>query len=309
MAAALGCALPGLCAPALAQEPPITVGLIADRSDTPLAEDMAAALAHQSVRVLPIVGQGPVQNAADLLHLEGVGFAILPSDLFAYLVREKLFPEAVGRIRLVMEIYYRQFHLLARAEVPDMAALAGRKVGFGPKDSDDDITATLVFEAAGVTPVPVYLDEPDALRELVHGRIDAIAVTAHAPAPVLQAVNREQGIHLLPVDMPALHRFFRSGRLGVEDYPLLIGAGEAGRGEPVPTVEIGEELATTYDFPPDSARSRNAARLVDALLQDFDTLRATGRDRRWREADLSRNPRGWIRFAPQNHQPEQSPAR
>jgi TRAP-type uncharacterized transport system substrate-binding protein len=300
MAGALASAVSGLPAASAAQDAPgaTVVGAVADRRDMPLTEDLAAVLAPQHIRVLPIAGRGPVQNAHDLLHLKGVDFAILPSDLFAYLGKKKLLPEAATRVRLVTQIYHRQFHLLARITVPDMAGLAGRKVSFGPPGSGDDITATLVFDAAGVRPTPVYLEEEEALKELLSGRIDAIAVTAKAPAPLLQALNRGQGVHFLPVpDAAALRQLFRPAQLTIEEYPLLIGAGEAGRGPPVPTVEVGEVLAA-YDFSPETPRGKNAARFVNALLRNLTALRAASRDPRWREADPSATPAGWTRYAP-----------
>jgi hypothetical protein len=285
---------------AMAQETPNTamVGLVADRADTPLATDLAEVLAHEKVRVLPIVGRGPVQNASDLLHLKGVDFAFLPSDLFAYLGKEKLLPKAAQRIRLVTQVYHRQFHLLARSDVADVTQLTGRKVSFGTPGSDDDVTATLVFDAVDVHPAPVYLDEQLALKELLTGRIAAIAVTAQAPAPLFQAVNRGEGVHFRPIPgTPVLRHLFRPARLGIEDYPLLIGAGEAGRGQPVPTVEVGVELAA-YDFPPDSPRGKNAARFVDALFRNFAALRAPSRDPRGHDADPLETPPGWTRYEP-----------
>ena len=276
----------------------VVVGIVADHRDMPLTEDLAAVLAPARIRVLPIAGRGPVQNADDLLHLKGIDCAILPSDLFAYLGKEKRLPGAVSRIRLVTQIYQSQFHLLARNTVPDMAALAGRKVSVGPRGSDDDVTATLVFDAVGVQPAPVYLDEQEALRELLSGRIDAIAVTAAAPAPLLHAVNLEQGVHFLPIPgTPVLRQLFQPAQLTIQEYPLLIGAGEAGRGQPVPTVEISEVLAA-YDFSPESPRGKNAARFVDALFRNFTALRGTARDPRWRGANPAATPAGWTRYAP-----------
>src|SRR5690348_428192 len=94
-AAALAFASPCLCAAALAQASPTepllskggqavaAEGVIADRADAALAEDLANVMLSRRLRVLPIIGHGPVQNAADLMHVKGVDFAILPSDLFA----------------------------------------------------------------------------------------------------------------------------------------------------------------------------------------------------------------------------------
>jgi hypothetical protein len=273
------------------------LGVVADRGDIRLIEDMADVLGRAQFRILPVVGRGPVQNASDLLHLKGIDFAILPSNLFAYLPREAL-PEAAGRIRLVLTLYDEQFHLLARNDVPDVAALNGRKVAFGARGSGDAVAASMVFGALGVRPQPVFVDAPLAIGRLQAGEIAAVAVAAAKPAAPFHDVNREQGVHFLPIRMtPRLSQLYKPAQLGIEDYPLLIGAGEAGRGAPVPMVALSMVLAA-FDFTPESQRGVASARLVDAFFRNLPAFLAPPHDPRWRQADPAAIPPGWTRYAP-----------
>ena len=58
-----------------------------------IAADLAAVLEEPgSLRILPVIGKGSVQNVADLLYLRGIDVAIVQSDVLAYVVREKSFP-------------------------------------------------------------------------------------------------------------------------------------------------------------------------------------------------------------------------
>lgn len=273
-------------------------GVIADRGDIRLAEDMADVLGRAQLRILPVVGRGPLQNADDLLHLKGIDFALLPSDLFPYLRRQSLLPDADQHIRLVLKLYDEQFHLLARSDIPDIAALNGRKVGVGARGSGDAIAASQIFNALGVRPQPVFIDAPLAIARLQAGELAAVAIVAAKPAPPLHEVNREQGVHLLPIRMtPRLSQLYKPAQLGIEDYPLLIGAGEAGRGAPVPTVARSMVLAA-YDFAPEGERGAASARFVDALFRNLPAFLAPPHDPRWRQADPAATPPGWTRYAP-----------
>jgi hypothetical protein len=275
-----------------------TVGITADPSDTRLSGDLASALDHERVRILSVIGRGPLQNTDDLLHLKGIDFAILPSDIFGYLRREELLAEARQHIRLVLKIYDEQFHLLARNDIPDIGALNGKKVGFGSPGSGDAVTATMIFDSLGIHPQAVFIDERRAVGLLESGELAAVALVAAKPAAPLRDLNREQGIRFLPVRMtPSLSRFYRQAELGIEDYPLMIGEGEAGRGTPVPTVALSMVLAA-FDFPPDGPRGIASARFVQALSTNFSSLLAPPHDPRWRQADAAALPPDWTRYAP-----------
>ena len=110
----LGVAAAGLARPALAQgtTPTLnslairanagTVGIIsggADGTYVRIAADLAAVLDDgDSLRVLPILGKGSLQNIADILVLRGVDIGIVQSDVLAYARREKLLP-GLGSLR------------------------------------------------------------------------------------------------------------------------------------------------------------------------------------------------------------------
>ena len=54
---------------------------------------------NKIVRPLPVMGYGGVANVDDLLHSRGVEFAILNSDILAFLDIEKIHPDARRKIR------------------------------------------------------------------------------------------------------------------------------------------------------------------------------------------------------------------
>jgi uncharacterized protein len=282
-----------------------TVGVISAGSDPEsirIVTDLASALDDTSFHVLPIVGRGPAQTVTDLARLEGADAGIVPSDVLPYLQREGRL-EAADRsdrpLRYVGKLYQEELHVLARRDIPSIADLAGRKVGVGVLGSGSSITASLVFGALNIGVQPVFLDPAAALVQLRRGEIAALVLVARKPAPLFFALNRQDdGVHFLPVPItPALPAMYRPARLGIEDYPLLVGAGEAGRGTPIDTVAVPEVLAVR-DWAPGSARYADVSRLVDALFQRVPALRTPGRDPAWQELDLSADIPGWSRFAP-----------
>jgi len=275
-----------------------SVGIVADTADGRLATDLADLLAHERMQVLPVFGRGPMQDVDELLHAKGIGFAILPSDIFADLRRSPLLPEAMARIRLVLKIYDKQFHLLARNDIREASTLTGRKVGFGTRGSANALTATTVFEALGIQPEPVYGDEQLQLAQLRNGQLAAVALIAAAPIVALQDINREQGPHFLAVPHTArLSAFYQPAALRPEEYPLLVGEGEAGRGAPVPTVALSMVIAA-YDFASGSPREAASAHFVRSLFANFPALLAPSRDPRWRQADRNAALPGWIKYSP-----------
>src|ERR1700740_1624785 len=60
-----------------------------------IAAELASVLDDGgTLRVLPIIGKGSLQNIADILFLKGVDIGIVQSDVLAYIKRERLYPGA-----------------------------------------------------------------------------------------------------------------------------------------------------------------------------------------------------------------------
>src|SRR5689334_6581412 len=102
---------------ASADSEPSSIGAVAD----------LAAMFGGPLRVLPIVGRGPVQDAADLLR-KGVDVALVPSDVLPYLRRTGRLPAADQALLYIAELYREDVHVLAQRNFAGIADLAGRPV-------------------------------------------------------------------------------------------------------------------------------------------------------------------------------------
>src|SRR5258705_7175903 len=80
------------------------------------------------LRVLPVMGQGGTANVRDLLHLRGVDFAVLNSDILAYVDLFGGYPEAKRRIRYVAPLFDEKVYLIARKRVGSVQDLSKGKV-------------------------------------------------------------------------------------------------------------------------------------------------------------------------------------
>jgi len=97
------------------------------------AGEMAAATNKEGeLRVLPIMGEGPVENIRDILYLQGIDVGILHSDALTYVVETGVFPNARDRLRFLAKLYDEYFHLIAHRDIESGTAI-GKIVleGFG----------------------------------------------------------------------------------------------------------------------------------------------------------------------------------
>jgi TRAP-type uncharacterized transport system substrate-binding protein len=196
-----------------------------------------------TLRIAPLARQGSVQNVADLLNARGAHAAILPSDVLPYL-RDGRLPGADSSIGYIKKLDQEEVHILARQDINSIADLAGKKVNFDLRDSRAFITGSVLFHALKINVQPVSLDQPRALQQLRRGEIAAIVHVAKSPARLFFDLNRDDGVHFLPVPFTdEVSRTYLPARLAPADYPLLIGGGEAGRGLPIATVAVPIVLA------------------------------------------------------------------
>src|SRR5690242_17007144 len=158
--------------------PPTIIGVVtSDQSGTYLriAADMGKVLDNPTtgLRILPIAGDGSIQNITDLLYLKGVDLAIVQSDVLAYIKDHRIHGGVSDRVSYITRLYNEEFHLVARDKFRSVADLSGKRVNFGPDGSGSYLTATTVFKALGVEVVPQTFDTETALEKLKNGEIDA----------------------------------------------------------------------------------------------------------------------------------------
>ncbi|MGI4941783.1 MAG: TAXI family TRAP transporter solute-binding subunit [Janthinobacterium lividum] len=259
-----------------------------------IAGDLANALNKPGLRVVPIVGQGSVQNVDDLLHLRGVDVAIVQADVLAYVRREHMLPPGGERtIQYIAKLYDEEVHIVAGPQVHTLDDLKGKAVNADLPRSGSTLTARVLFAALGI---PVTLtEEPQdvAIERLKRGEIAAVVRVAGKPVDIFKALPDNLGLHILglPQDKEQLLQTYAPGSFTSADYPNLVANGET-----VDTLAVGAVMAV-YAWPAGSVRYRQITRLVTELFAQFDHLQAAPAHPKWKEVNLSAEVPGWTRFA------------
>ena len=274
-----------------------TVGIVSggvEGTYVRIAADLAAVLDDgDTLRVLPVIGKGSVQNLSDILHLKGIDIGIVQSDVLAFARREGLFPNLANRVRYVAKLYNEEFHILARPEIAGIADLAGRQVNVDGRTSGTAMTASLVLTALGVAVEPTHFDQALALEKLRRGEISAMAYVAGKPARLFRDIGPEEGLHFLAVPpSPELLANYLPSRLTHEEYKGLVRPDE-----PVETVAVGAVMAV-YNWERGSERHRKVARFVEAFFSRFDEFLKPPRHPKWAEVNLAAKLPGWTAFEP-----------
>lgn len=258
-----------------------------------IAEEIAAAVDDgATLRVLPVIGEGALQNLSDLQLLHGIDVAIIQSDVLDYVRRQRP-PGLENSITYIAKLYNEEFHLLARSDIRGVADLAHQTIDVGRRGSGASVTAAQIFGALGIPITITYDEEPVALEKLKEGDIAALAFVAAMPAPLLGGIKAGAGLHLLSVPFAAKFATdYMPAEFTAADYPNLVATGR-----PVDTVAVAAVLAVG-NVQPRSERYRNIAHFVDALFAGFPALLEPGHDPAWREVSLAADIPGWHRFPP-----------
>ncbi|WP_158258463.1 TAXI family TRAP transporter solute-binding subunit [Rhodopila globiformis] len=278
----------------IAQAPNATVGLIggpAGSTDARIAADMAIVLDDADrLRILPIQGEGSVQNIADLAYLKGVDVAIVQTDALAQTMQRAIIARE-GSVQYIAKLFQEEIHILARKNIAGPNDLNGQKVEIGPVGSGGDMTARTLLDELHVKAALHNDPASIALERLRQGDSAAMILVGGAPIPLLQTVPPGTGLHFLPIPLNAqLVENYLPSKLGPQQYPSLMGTGE-----PVDTVAVGAALIT-LSAPPDSLRAKRVNRFVDTLFERFAQFRQPGLHPKWSEVSLSAQLPGWTRY-------------
>ena len=259
-----------------------------------IASDLAAVLDDgETLRVLPVLGKGSVQNIVDLLYLKGIDVAIVQSDVLRYVRDKNLEPGLDRRIRYVTKLYNEEVHILARNDIAALADLAGKKVNFDVDGSGTAMTATTVFSLLGIEVEPTHFDQALALEKLKAGEIAAMLYVAGKPTELFKAIESGSGLHFLAVPPnPALLETYLPSTLESADYPKLITPG----GPPLETIAVGAVMAV-YNWEHSTDRARRVGTFVEAFFEQFDKFLKPPRHPKWREVNLAATVPGWNRVA------------
>ncbi len=270
-----------------------TVGVITGMEGGTYARTGAdlTILDDQTLRVVPSLGKGSLQNLSDILFLKGVDIGFVQSDVVPYAIQHNMFPGLAQRIRYIAKLYDEEVHVLARADIKKIEDLDGQRVNVDVLGSGSAITAEVLLNSLGIKAHVEHAKQVDAVEALKRGDIAAIFQVAGAPMPLLTSVTGQDGLHLLPIALtPALAQTYLPDQLTHESYPALIQADA-----PIPTIAVGDVMAV-YAWPSDTDRYRRVSHFVDAFFSKFDEFQQAPRHPKWREVNLTAEAPGWTRF-------------
>ncbi len=270
------------------------IGVLGDGArgtDFAMIADLAAILDKgYDRRILPMAGAGSVRAIEDLLLLRGVDIVFVQADVLEFYQNADLFPDIGEKIRYLAKMYNKEFHLLASKDIASIEDLEGKKVNFGPPSSGSFLTASLIFDALGITVQANDDDYQIALDKLRQGEFDAWVRVDAKPSLQLEDLQAGEGVHLLPLPSGAIDDPYVTATLTSDDYPGLIPDGQAIETLAVPTI------MATFGWPEKHWKRRQLTGFQDALSQEIEGLQQGPFHTKWQEVDLAAEIPGWKRF-------------
>jgi len=255
--------------------------------------DLASVLNDgNQLRILPVVGQGSVQNVTDILYLQGVDLGIVRTDTFDYMEKKGLGRNLRKQFTYVTKLYNEEMYVVAPKSVRSLRELDGKIVSIDLPNGGTIVTAQNVFERLGIKPKFVYIEQRIALEKLKGGELDAVVSVQGKPSPMISQLNDDR-LHLVPVDYDnSLQADYLPASLTAKDYPNLIADQEQ-----VDTIAVPSVLAA-YNWAPNTVRYRKLAMFVDSFFTKFPALQNPPFHPKWNEVSLSAPLPGWRRFPP-----------
>jgi TRAP-type uncharacterized transport system substrate-binding protein len=262
------------------------------------AADMARVLDEQDkLRVLPVLGKGPVQNVIDLLYLKSIDMGLVATDVPEF-YKIQYGTDITDRLRYIMKLYNDEIHIIASKEIKTVFDLEGKRIE-APKDVGL-YSAKAIFSRLkiNVTFDTTYLnDDTGALQQVIDGKADAWIVGTAKVMPIARNLkNEDRRLHLVSIPYDKrLQDLYLPSEFTSDEYPNLIPPGEK-----VDTIAAGILLAA-FNWPEKTDRYRRVAKFVDALFSKISEFSKPPRHPKWKEASITAIVPGWQRFKAAQH--------
>jgi len=269
-----------------------TITIIASSLEAPYinyAQDLADVLDEgNDLRILPIVGKGPVQTLTDLIYLKGVDAGIVPADVLSYVEDNALIEGASAKIAYLAKLGSSQVHVVASRGITTLAQLEGKRINIGRATDDRFVTANVILNDAGLNYTADDSDPATAIAMLKAGKLDAVFLVEPSPSPYLA---QAAGLSVVQVPLTEkLKAIYSPALLTSSEYPELL----AVQG-PTETVSVSSVLAV-FKWRKGTERYDTLVRFAQALYSQIDLLRMPSRHAGWAEVNLAASVPGWQRY-------------
>lgn len=253
--------------------------------------DMARVLDDSNVRVLPVLGKGPVHNVVDVLYLKAIDMGVVVADVPEFYRLQYKIPNITSNLRYIAKLYNNEIHVVASTSIKSIFDLEGKRIV-----ASTDVgyyAAKVIFTRLGLNAsFDYWTDDGRAVQQIADGQADAYIGSTGKVFGLLRAVkNEDHKLHLVPVPYDKrLQDLYLPTTLSSDDYPNLLAPGER-----IDTL-AASDLLVSFNWPENSERYRRVANFVNAFFSKFDEFLKPPRHPKWKEASLSIKVPGWERF-------------
>jgi TRAP-type uncharacterized transport system substrate-binding protein len=253
--------------------------------------DIMRVLDDGNLRVIPVLGKGPVRNAVDILYLKAIDMGLVAGDVPEFYKLQYKVPDITSHLRYIAKLYNNELHVIAPTSVKSIFDLAGKRI-----TAQTDVgyySAKVIFSRLGIkAQFDYWTDDARAIQKLIDGESDGYVGSTGKVFSLVRAIkNEDRRLHLVPIPYDSrLQDLYLPTTLSDADYPNLLAPGEK-----IDTVATSVLLAT-FNWPEDSERYRRTAKFVDAFFSKFDEFHKPPRHPKWSEASISIRIPGWERF-------------
>jgi TRAP-type uncharacterized transport system substrate-binding protein len=253
--------------------------------------DMARVLDDGNVRVLTILGKGPVHNVVDVLYLKAIDMGVVVADVPEFYQLQYKIPDVTSQLRYIAKLYNNEIHVVAPTSVKSIFDLEGKRIV-----ASTDVgyyAAKVIFNRLKLNATFDYwTDDARAIQKIVDGEADAYIGSTGKVFGLLRAVkNEDRKLHLVAVPYDRrLQDLYLPTTLSSDDYPNMLAPGET-----IDTV-AASDLLVTFNWPEKSDHYRRVANFVNAFCSKFEEFRKPPRHPKWKEASMTAVIPGWIRF-------------
>jgi TRAP-type uncharacterized transport system substrate-binding protein len=253
--------------------------------------DIMRVLDDGDLRVIPVLGKGPVRNAVDILYLKDIDMGLVASDVPEFYKLQYNVPDIAAQLRYIAKLYNNELHIIAPTSIKSIFDLEGKRIS-----AQTDVgyySAKVIFSRLGLNAqFDYWTDDARAIQKVIDGESDAYITSTGKVFPLARAIkNEDRRLHLVPIPYdPRLQDLYLPTTLSDAEYPNLLGPNEV-----VDTVATSVLLATC-NWPEDGERYRRIAKFVDAFFSKFDEFHKPPRHPKWSEASFNIKIPGWERF-------------
>ncbi|MBV8840642.1 MAG: hypothetical protein JO000_29240 [Alphaproteobacteria bacterium] len=255
--------------------------------------DLARVLDNDQdgLRVLPVLGKGPVRNVVDILYLKAIDMGAVTAEVPEFYRLQYGIPDIASRLRYIAKLYNNEVHIVAKTNIKSVFDLEGKRI-----TAQTDVgyySAKVICNRLGINATFDYrTDDARAVQNIIDGATDAYVGSTGKPFFLLRNIkNEDRSLHFVTVPYDKrLQDMYLPTTLTSEDYPNLVSAGEQ-----IDTVATSV-LLTAFNWPTNSERYARVAKFVNAFFSKIDEFQKPPRHPKWRESSISIVVPGWTRF-------------